>query len=438
MKRILITLTVLALAAGAFAEERVRMTLRDCLIYAREHASDNRINRLETQRGKADRGIALASLLPVMELNMSGNMSFGRNIDPETNTYDNRRTLSSGMGVAIAVPLFDGLVRINSLRSARMEVNRLERAARAREDRISIEVIRSYYNVSYCKAIVTQMEEALQRDLGQLRATECGASAGTKSEADVADVKALVAADEYELTDSRNRLAKAYLELRDNMGMSPAEPAVEVVEAETGDEAREPLTGVEFEHPDVAEARWAERAGLYGLRGAKGEYSPVISLNAGISTSYYKITGVGGSTAPFRRQWHDNMGEYVGMTLSFPIFTGLGRVNRVRRARIALEESRERLSQARLRTAREKEEAALDYRSAVEEWRSASGRLEAERKAFDATSRKFALGGASAIDLYTASAKLSVARATLEGKRIQVIVSRMIVEYYNGIPLIRE
>jgi len=51
--------------------------------------------------------------------------------------------------------------------------------------------------------------------------------------------------------------------------------------------------------------------------------------------------------------------------------------------------------------------------------------------------RKFELGGASAIDLYTSGAKLAAARANREGKRIQKIISRMVLGYYNGEKLIK-
>lgn len=62
----------------------------------------------------------------------------------------------------------------------------------------------------------------------------------------------------------------------------------------------------------------------------------------------------------------------------------------------------------------------------------------AEEKAFKAVQRRFQLGGVSAIDLSTASTRLMTARATQEGKRIQAIVNRMTLEYYYGLPLIRQ
>ena len=60
------------------------MTLRDCLLYAREHAHAARIARIEANKARADHGIALAAALPYASFNVGGNMSFGRNIDPET------------------------------------------------------------------------------------------------------------------------------------------------------------------------------------------------------------------------------------------------------------------------------------------------------------------------------------------------------------------
>ena len=76
-----------------------QMSLNDCLIYARDHAHRNIINNIEIKQASVDSRIAAAALMPTAMLSSNGNLSFGRNIDPETNTYDNRKTLYSGFGV---------------------------------------------------------------------------------------------------------------------------------------------------------------------------------------------------------------------------------------------------------------------------------------------------------------------------------------------------
>ena len=188
----------------AFHGAKAQMTLNDCLIYAREHAHANVISRLDIEKAEADRRIAAAELMPYLSLSSSGNLSFGRNIDPETNTYDNKQTLSTGFGLQMSLPLFDGLVNINNLKAARVARLRNVEAAQIEEDRISLEVVSSFYNVAYCKAMVTQMRQQLERDSTDLMATRRGEKLGIKSGADVAEMAAIVAADEYELSNQTN------------------------------------------------------------------------------------------------------------------------------------------------------------------------------------------------------------------------------------------
>ena len=93
-----------------------QMSLNDCLVYARDHAHGNILGSLEVERANIDKRLAAADLMPHVGLSSSGNISFGRNIDPETNTYDNKKTLSTGFGLQMSLPLFDGLVSINNLK----------------------------------------------------------------------------------------------------------------------------------------------------------------------------------------------------------------------------------------------------------------------------------------------------------------------------------
>ncbi len=409
-----------------------QMTLNDCLVYARDHSPRNLVNRIEVCQAAMDTRLAASDLMPSVGLSSGGSLSFGRNIDPETNTYDNRKTLYTGFGLSMSLPLFDGLVSVNNLKAAKAGRLRREEAARLAEDNLSLEVIRSFYNVSYCKAMVAQMEEQLERDLKNLKAAELGLELGTKSGADVAEIEAIVASDRYELTNQQGSLSKAYLKLRSDMGMDPDGGELELVEEEYEVEA-----DAGFEHPRVAEARLGLRQSRYSLRAAKEAFSPVIYLNGGVSTSYYKIYGQDYLNRRFSQQWRDNMGQYVGFSVSFPVFTGLSRINRLNKARLEVQRQEYLLQEARQETDREKAEARLDLETAMRELGAADARVTAEETAYKTVQRKFELGGASAIDLYTSGAKLAAARANREGKRIQKIISRIVLGYYNGEKLIK-
>lgn len=409
-----------------------QMTLRDCLLYAREHAHSNVISRLDINKAKVEKNLQASNLMPYVGFSSSVNMSFGRNIDPETNTYDNRRTLSTGFGLSMSLPLFDGLVSVNNLKAAKVAELKQVKTAQIEEDQISLNVIRAFYNVSYCKAMVEQMTSQLQRDSTDLAATRRQETLGTKSGADVAEFEAIVATDQYELTNQCNLLAKAYIELKGHMGMEPTPEPLELIET-----VPEQSRFVEGVNPRITEAEFALQQNRLYLRAAKGAFSPRLSFEGGISTSYYRMIGEEYMTPNFREQWRNNMGQYLGVSLSLPIFTGLSSTNKLRRARIELEQSRQRLEQVRYEVEKETAEAELDHRAATDEFVAAERRVAAEEVAYRAIRRKYELGMSSAIDLYTSGAKLSQAKANLEGKRIQRIISAIIRDYYHGRPLIQ-
>lgn len=424
---------------------QAQMTLNDCLVYAREHAHSNRIQRLEVEVASADKRIAVADMLPYIGLGANGSLSFGRNIDPETNTYDNKKTLGTGFGLELSLPLFDGLVRLNNAKALRTAQLRKKQSQLVEEDRISLEVIKEFYNVSYCKAMVEQMHRQLRRDSTDLLATERGEELGTKSGADVAELKAIVAADIYELSNQRNLLKKSYLTLRSAMGMPLTDEPLQLIDSTPNltdssrlADARYTSSEIPFSRnlPDIEEAELAVKESRHYLNAAKGGYSPRISFSAGVSTSYYRMMGMGMEALSFSRQFRDNMGEYIGLSFSFPIFDGLATANRVKRAKFNLLESQTRLEQTEYEIQQATEEARLDRIAAIEELSAASQRLEAEQIAYKAMRRKFELGMASAIDLYTSGSKLATAEANLVGKRIQRTIAEITLRYYQGYPLI--
>ena len=76
--------------------------------------------------------------------------------------------------------------------------------------------------------------------------------------------------------------------------------------------------------------------------------------------------------------------------------------------------------------------------AAEEELSAAFSRLEAEQVAYNAMRRRYELGAASAIELYTSSSKLAVAEANMVGKSIQHRIAKITLRYYQGYPLIQD
>ena len=81
----------MGLAAGAQV-----MGLHDCMEYAISNSTKMRIQQAETGNARiARREAILNAFLPGISTSTSASYSFGRNIDPETNTYVNTRSFSN-------------------------------------------------------------------------------------------------------------------------------------------------------------------------------------------------------------------------------------------------------------------------------------------------------------------------------------------------------
>lgn len=425
-------ISFMLIAYGTRAQQTV-MSLDDCLVYARDHAFTNRTNRLGNAIAKTDKRIQAADMLPYIGFGTNANLSFGRGVDPETNTYDTKQTFSNGYSLSMELPLFDGLVSLNNYRASRMAELRQQKATEAEADQISLAVIKAYYNIMYYSALVQQMESLLANDKQNLAMTERQEQLGSKSGADVAAVKAMVAGDEYELLNQQNLKNKAIIELKAQMGMPMNEEICLNEECRMLDEYMDSTLQYSSNiHPRIAQAEYALRQSRYQLRAAYGNFMPKLSANGGISTSYYKVLGSDYDAAAFSTQWHNNMGQYVGVTLSLPLFDGLANINRLKRAKLSYRQQQVELDKTRYEIERETTEALLDLNSAHSEYKAAQAQVAAEEIAQQAVQRKYELGGASTLDLYTSNSKLATARATLTGKKIQTVINRIIYEYYIG------
>ena len=435
------------LAHSAWAQDGRVMTLTDCLAYAREHAFANRSNRLAVEQTRMDRHIQAAAMMPSVGLYTSGNVSFGRGVDPETNTYGTRNTFSNGYSLTMSLPLFDGLVSVNNYRAARMAELSRKKSAENEADQISLAVIRAFYNIIYYAALETQMEKQLESDRHNLAVTERQEKLGVKSRGDIDDMRAIVAGDEYELLNQQNLRRKAMLELKAQMGM-PVDEEIAVDEEATDEGAADnspsgnrwvqpASSSTAFlsafnVHPRIMQAEHELQRSRYQLRAAYGNFMPGISLSGGVSTSYYKMLGNDLEAPSFASQWHNNMGQYVGFSLSMPLFDGLANIKRLRRARLAYSQCQVELDKTRYEIERTLSEARLDVDAAESEWQAAQARAEAEEVSNSAMRRKYELGGVSPIDLYTSNSKLATAQAALVGKRIQMTINRMVYNYYKG------
>ena len=418
------------------------MTLDACMAYAVEHNTNVRQQIYANRNYRQEYIASIAALVPSISASASATTSFGRSVDPETNTYTTVANLDNSYSLSGQIPVFAGLSGINTVRAARvMRLMGIEELQQAR-DEAALNAMQAYFDVVYYTESVRLAREQRQTSAANLRKSRKLYELGLKSAADVAEIESQCASDDFLLTQQENNLALAKISLCEAMnypsGCCPEIVAEIAVGTPAGAAAYGEVLAYALEkHPKAQQAAYNVQQMRLKYSVAKGKYYPSVSAGGGYSTNFFMSLDDRSLYAPFGSQLRDNRGYYFSARLSIPIFGGLTKRTSVNRARNNWRIA-ELQRDATLRTLQsEVAQAYQQMLGAGKEFVQASKKAEAARLAYEAVAGKYERGMVSALDLQTASDKLLQARAERIRTRLQYIIKTRLVEYYNGEPLIR-
>lgn len=404
--------------------------------YAADHSHGVRQQQFALEDSRAVKTQAIGAFLPSVYGSVDGQMNFGRAIDPSTNTYTDVSTLYNGYGLQASLVVFDGLQRYNNLRLAKANVAMGRSGVRAEKDDVALKVYKAYMDLVYCEGAVSQTAKKRDESRDLLRQTSVMAEVGQKSDADVAQMRATLAADEYELAHMQSQTTKARLALKQLMGF-PVDSALAVIQPSfddeilTAEDASQMSAFAATDNPRILMAQQNVEAARYSLRAARGALLPTISLSGGVSTSFFRNMDKGGH-ASFSSQFRNNAGEYVGLSLSIPLFDRLATYSTIRRRKTALVQAQENLAYEQSELRRIIVEAASDVSNSTKEVEKMQEQVEADSIASRLTTRKYEEGLASSIDVKTAAVTLLQSRVRLLQSQLTMAYNKKLLAYYKG------
>lgn len=445
MKRLIMTLLVsnfLTLVCIAHAEAQP-LTIDDCMRYAVENSTTVGKQRLAADDNKTNYQEAIASLFPSVNAEVAGGLNFGRGIDPATNTYTNVTTFGNTYGIGASVPLFDGLKGINTMRAMKVARQKGLVDTQIAQDEVAMQTLSAYMDVVYYTEAVKIANEQLEASRKTLELVRRQESLGTKSAADVAEIESQEANYDYLLTTEENNLALAYIKLREVMNYPQGErlEIVTNIDLDALPSAVSEQALVDYalaNNPKIAASRHFTEQQRLNLARAKSAYSPSLYLYGGYNTSYYIDFENKAAYASFANQFRNNRGGYVQVGLSIPIFNGLSARSSKRRAANAYRSAQ--LEEIAVERAVESEVAQTwqEMQGFGKQYIQGQKKVSAAQLAYDGAERKFENGLISALDLQTAANTLLQAKSDRLRARLQYIVKMRMVDYYNGMSLIKE
>jgi outer membrane protein len=154
------------------------------------------------------------------------------------------------------------------------------------------------------------------------------------------------------------------------------------------------------------------------LAQVKGSFAPSISLSAGWNTGYYKNSEE--VPVQFKTQFKNNAGEYIGASLSIPIFAKFSRINSVKQANINYKKMEIAHEENIAFLENEVNAAYINWTVSKNEFVSAQKQLDKSIIAYKSAEKKLALGQINVIDFYIQKNEMFRAKTELLRTRVQL------------------
>jgi outer membrane protein len=377
--------------------------------------------------------------------------------------------------------LFNGLRIQNTIKQNGRNYLASEQDLLKAKNDVSLNVVNLYINVISNKELLGNARYQLSSSQQQLERTRKQVEAGALPKSNELNLDAQVATNEVNVINNENAVNLSLLQLKQalqlpastNMDIETPNINVEdlIIDQSSGqiyDIARQSM-------PEIRSADLKVESAYYGVRAARGNLYPRLSLSGPINSNYssandrarlipdggvdvqqsnqpigffnnsgtlvpvfgyeYSPTGTMSDGYGYRDQLQDNIFRSLSLSLSIPLFNGLQARAGVRRSVVnhRIAEISAKQTQQTLR--QNVETAYNDAFAASKSYNSSLRQVSAREEAFRMTKQRFDIGAATYVEYQVAENDLFQAKSDLSRAKYNFIFRKKLLDFYQGKPL---
>lgn len=437
-KRNFLFLFILLMSLQVVAQEK--WTLNNCISYAIQ-------NNLQLQDAGMNEKIAglnyrqsVWALLPEIGAGADAGMNYGRSVDPNTNGIVNTSFFNNSYFLGASVDLFRGFILQNQISYQKFRKESSQNNKLNATDDLAFAVMNAFFNVVYYEELLKIANE--QKALSELNVKKMQilVTTGLKAQTDLLEVKANFEKEELFCIQTSNNIASSWISLKKAMNLNPEQQitlALPDKEQEAVAEVVADMPGLFRQHiewsPYIQLFESEFKASQKYTNISKAGFFPSIKLQAAYNTGYYETNkDLNDQIIAFKSQIKNNRSQFIGATLSIPIFNRRSVSFDVKRAKLASEQSQTKLELAKQTVLYEMEENYNQLTASWKELQQSGRQLEADTLAFQAAQKKFDQGMINAVELYTVKNRLANTSSQVLHSKLTYEMKKRIMEFYKG------
>ncbi len=412
------------------------------------------------------------ALFPTLNAGNNLNFNFGRSIDPLTNQFVNQSVTSTNASLFSGVTLFQGFQKLNLISQSKYELEADKSFTQKTKNDLLLSVVSTYLQILNSRDLLTASEQQLELSRLQLSREQIQFDVGTKTQADLSQAQAQVAASELNVTNAQNQLDINYLNLAQLMERDPADPfQVELPAIDELNQVNTAYSAIDVfqtavkNYPDIKLAEYRRLIFDKAVDVARGNYYPRLNLQGSLGSGFSNgrqrlVERVADGTSspigfvqgtnqvvvtpnfstlfektPFRTQIDENLNQSISFSLSVPIFNGYTARSSVRRARIDLANAEVSEQLARKSLNKVINQAVYDLRAAERRFYSAQTAFASSKEAFNAIQQRYDVGLVNSLDYNQSQTNFNQSEFDLIQARYDLIFRSKVIDYYLGNPI---
>ena len=416
-------------------------TLEDCIRYAIENNITLKQSQLKKQTATETRKQSQAALLP--SLSAATNQSVGYRpwtdqgsitvTNGQVDTKTEKTYYNGNYSVSAQWTVWNGNQNHNQVKLNRVLEDQAELSAQATANTIQERIAQLYVQILYQTEAVLVNRQSVETSKKNEERGQQMLEVGKMSKADVAQLTAQRASDEYTLTESQAQLDKYKLQLKQQLELTNED--FDIAIPVTTDEAalREipPMSTVYeaalLQRPEIKSAELEKSSGDLQLKMAKAQWLPTLSMTGGVSTSTNSL-----NDNTWGAQMKTNFNSQLGASLSIPIYDQRRARTAVNKALITQQEALLKLQEQQKKLYSDVETYWLDAMTNQQKFRTALLNVASEQASYDLLQEQFQLGLKNIVELMTGKDKLLKAQQNMLQSKYTTILNQQLLKFYQG------
>ena len=320
-------------------------------------------------------------------------------------------------------------IKLNEL-SAQM--SELDSAITART--IEEQITRLYVQILYNKETIIVNEQSLATSRLNEERGKTMVEVGQMSKADLAQLTAQRALDEYNIVAAESNVKSYLFQLKQLLELTDETDFDIVTPSTTDAQALEPIPSMADVYaraleyrPEIQSARLAVESNDVSIDIAKAGNLPTIGVSAGVGTNTTSMSDHAWGT-----QLKTNFDASVGATVSIPLFDNRQTKTAVNKARLQRENSLLELQSKEKELYSTIEGYWIDAVTNQSKFKAAKVATESEATSYELLSEQFRLGLKNIIELMTGKTNLVTAQQNELQSKYMTILNIYMLKYYKG------